>query len=39
MELTDIRKPAKEEQRAARESYEALFSSIEQLRTMVLLFR
>lgn len=33
MELIDIRKPTKEEQRAARESYEALASSIEQLRT------
>lgn len=33
MELLDIRKPTKEEQRAARESYEALASSIEQLRT------
>ena len=33
MELIDIRKPTKEEQRAARESYEALSSSIEQLRT------
>ena len=33
MELIDIRKPSKEEQRAARESYEALASSIEQLRT------
>jgi excisionase family DNA binding protein len=31
MELVDIRKPTKEEQRAARESYEALASSIEQL--------
>jgi excisionase family DNA binding protein len=33
MELIEIRKPTKEEQRAARESYEALASSIEQLRT------
>jgi len=33
MELLDIRKPTKEEQRAARESYEALASSIELLRT------
>jgi excisionase family DNA binding protein len=33
MELIDISKPTKEEQRAARESYEALASSIEQLRT------
>ena len=33
MELIDIRKPTKEEQRAARESYEALASSIEKLRT------
>ena len=33
MELIDIRRPTKEEQRAARESYEALVSSIEQLRT------
>jgi excisionase family DNA binding protein len=33
MELIDIRRPTKEEQRAARESYEALASSIEQLRT------
>jgi len=33
MELIDIRKPTKEEQRAARESYEALASSIEQLHT------
>jgi len=33
MELIDARKPTKEEQRAARESYEALASSIEQLRT------
>ncbi len=33
MELIDIRKPTKEEQRAARDSYEALSSSIEQLRT------
>lgn len=31
MELIDIKKPTKEEQRAARESYEALASSIEQL--------
>lgn len=36
MELIDIRKPSKEEQRAARESYEALVSSIEQLRTEIL---
>jgi excisionase family DNA binding protein len=35
MELIDIRKPSKEEQRAARESYEALASSIEQLRTEI----
>ena len=35
MELIDIRKPSKEEQRAARESYEALVSSIEQLRTEI----
>jgi len=33
MELVDIRKPTKEEQRAAKESYEALASSIEQLRS------
>ena len=33
MELIDIRKPTREEQRVARESYEALASSIEQLRT------
>ena len=33
MELIDIRKPTKEEQRAALESYEALASSIEQLHT------
>jgi len=33
MELIDIRRPTKEEQRAARESYEALASSIELLRT------
>jgi excisionase family DNA binding protein len=35
MEQIDIRKPTKEEQRAARESYEALASSIEQLRTEI----
>lgn len=33
MEIIDVRKPTKEEQRVARESYEALSSSIEQLRT------
>ena len=33
MEPIDIRKPTKEEQRAARDSYEALASSIKQLRT------
>ena len=33
MELIDIRRPTKEEQRAAGESYEAVVSSIEQLRT------
>lgn len=33
MEHIDIRKPSKEEQRAARESYEALASSIKQLTT------
>lgn len=33
MEIVDIRKPTKEEQRAARESYKALASSIEQLRS------
>lgn len=33
MELIDIRRPTKEEQRAAQESYKALASSIEQLRT------
>lgn len=33
MELVDIKKPTKEEQRAARESYKALASSIEQLRS------
>jgi excisionase family DNA binding protein len=35
MELIDIRKPTKEEQRAARESYDALASSIEQLRSEI----
>ena len=33
MELIDIRRPTKEEQRAARELYVALASSIEQLHT------
>jgi excisionase family DNA binding protein len=33
MELIDIRRPTKEEQLAARESYETLASSIQQLRT------
>jgi excisionase family DNA binding protein len=33
MELIDIRKPTKEEQRAARDSYEALVTSIAQLKT------
>lgn len=33
MELVDIRKPTKDEQRAARESYKALAFSIEQLRS------
>jgi excisionase family DNA binding protein len=35
MELIDIRKPTKEEQRAARESYDALAASIEQLRSEI----
>jgi excisionase family DNA binding protein len=35
MEQIDIKKPSKEEQRAARESYEALASSIEHLRTEI----
>jgi excisionase family DNA binding protein len=35
MELIDIRKPTKEEQRAARESYDALASSIEHLRSEI----
>jgi len=35
MELVDIRKPTKEEQRAARESYDALASSIEQLHSEI----
>ncbi len=33
MDLIDIRKPSKEEQRAALESYDALAASIEQLRS------
>jgi len=35
MELIDIRKPTKAEQRAARESYDALAASIEQLRSEI----
>ena len=35
MELIEIKKPTKEEQRAARESYDALASSIEQLRSEI----
>ena len=35
MELIDIKKPTKEEQRAARESYDALAASIEQLRSEI----
>lgn len=35
MEHIDIRKPSKVEQRAARESYEVLASTIEQLRTEI----
>lgn len=35
MELIDIRKPTKAEQKAARESYDALAASIEQLRSEI----
>jgi len=35
MELKDIRKPTKEEQKAARESYDVLAASIEQLRSEI----
>jgi excisionase family DNA binding protein len=35
IDLIDIRKPTKEEQRAARESYDALSSSIEQLKSKI----
>jgi len=35
MELIDIRKPTKEEQRAAQESYDTLASSIEHLRSEI----